>query len=104
MGCSLFANYKHPRELEHARCPGPPAADRFVAQGPQSGAAAFHAASPPSREATSIGVTGMVHIATSLRAVLGDTPAERLALPSPSPAPHGALSAVARRRSERRFL
>lgn len=74
-----------------------------LAEGSTVGAGAFDFASPPAGDATSIGVTGMVHVATSLRTAAHDEPTERLELPAPSRAPRTALATIARRRSERRF-
>jgi SagB-type dehydrogenase family enzyme len=66
-----------------------PAQDRFIA--------------PPAPDGTSIGVTGMVHRATSLRAVPDDVAANSIALPPPAPTAQDVHHTITHRRSKRRF-
>jgi SagB-type dehydrogenase family enzyme len=68
---------------------GPPRA-RFVA--------------PPAPANLSIGVTGMVHQATSLQFAADAVEADRIALPPPGPAAEGVVHTITHRRSKRRFL
>lgn len=72
----------------------------------------FRYPEPPAKPDKAIGVTGMVHLATSLRAppapasAAGDdggSPAPPRLLPAPRPAPTPALQAIIERRSKRRF-
>lgn len=78
-------------EVRHtaAALPGGPLRERF-------GAA-------PAPKDTAIGVTGMVHQATSLQWEPG-RPADAIALPKPALAPEGVYRTITHRRSQRRFL
>ncbi len=58
----------------------------------------------PAPAVTSIGVTGMVHQATSLRLVPDNVPASTLVLPSPEAASQDVHYTITHRRSKRRFL
>ena len=69
---------------------GGPTRERFVA--------------PSAPADTSIGVTGMVHRATSLRLAPDDVPANSIALPPPEPAAQDVYHTITHRRSKRRFL
>lgn len=59
---------------------------------------------PPTPDDTSIGVTGMVHRATSLRIVPEESGNDRIALPAPRPATEDVHRTIVSRRSQRRFL
>lgn len=66
----------------------------------------YRAAAAPAD--STIGATGMVHQASSLR-LLEDTrqlttPADRIALPPPEPSAYGVYESISQRRSTRRFL
>jgi len=63
---------------------------------------AWRPAPPPDDSA--IGVTGMVHQATSLRLDAALPAGERIALPPPHPAARGLRETIVERRSKRRFL
>ena len=67
-----------------------PSRDRFVAA--------------PAPADTSIGVTGMVQRATSLRLATDDVDANAIALPPPEPAAQDMHHTITQRRSKRRFL
>lgn len=58
----------------------------------------------PAPADTSIGVTGMVHRATSLRLAPDDVQANTIALPPPEPAAQDVHHTITHRRSKRRFL
>ncbi|MGH8783844.1 MAG: SagB/ThcOx family dehydrogenase [Cupriavidus necator] len=78
-----------------------PAASGVASTGDAS-RARFAAPSVPSGLA--IGVTGMVHRATSLQLLPDETGAGRIALPAFEPAVAGVTSTIVQRRSQRRFV
>ncbi|AXK40168.1 SagB/ThcOx family dehydrogenase [Crenobacter cavernae] len=78
---------------------------RAAGRAPHEGAPpAARFAAPPAPADLSIGVTGMVHRATSLRLLPDEAGAGRIALPPPEPAAEGVSRTIIQRRSQRRFL
>lgn len=63
-----------------------------------------HFVAPPAPAGTSIGVTGMVHRATSLHVVPDEVETSGIALPPPEAAAQGVHHTITHRRSKRRFL
>jgi SagB-type dehydrogenase family enzyme len=59
---------------------------------------------PPVPSGLTIGVTGMVHRATSLQRLPDEVGARHIALPAPEPAAAGVTDTIVQRRSQRRFL
>ncbi|TCP09399.1 SagB-type dehydrogenase family enzyme [Crenobacter luteus] len=61
-------------------------------------------AAPPSPAGSAVGVTGMAHLATSLRWTPDDVGDGDIVLPAPVPAAAGVADTLVKRRSQRRFL